>query len=368
MGRSRSRSRSRSSGSYSSSEDEEARQEREERRREEREEREHKRQQRRTAKKQQRLEEAVLEKAGTLMWRFSVPSPENVHEEDPFIISLRGKMPSTMKCADASTWDGEMGLELHLRAQFEVQDSIKILLKGKLVLDGEPRLFFRASCAATLGTAWMQLVSLGQVLLDATEAYVEVSVCARGMGVKLKGKSMPRTHNQTKAEETFKEFKRTIYGVERLAGNGNGMQYAEEGEAKGTWTEASSDFMRRERAALIKFHATRGLAATVMGSPDYHPNPCVLICPFGSCRCATRPSPSPLPTLLEPCPLLMLWLLCSSKGHRHLNSFSAVSQLYSHWQKKHSDNQAATVLAARWRLANELTEHGKRQLLNLKVP
>lgn len=62
--------------------------------------------------------------------------------------------------------------------------------------------------------------------------------------------------------------------------------------------------------------------------------------------------------------------MCSSKSHRHLNSFSAVSQLYRyiHWQKKHSDNQAATVLAARWRLANELTEHGKRQLLSLKVP
>jgi len=166
------------------------------------------------------------------------------------------------------------------------------------VLDGEPRLYFKASCSATLVTAWMELVSLGQLLIDATEAKVEVSIGARGIGVKLKGKSKPHTHKQTKTEETFTEFKRTIYGVERFAGDVDGMQYAEEGEAKGTWTAASSGFMQRERASLLKFHATRGLAAAVMGNPDYHASPCIIICPFGSC----------------------------SKAHRHLNSFSAALQ------------------------------------------
>ena len=56
--------------------------------------------------------------------------------------------------------------------------------------------------------------------------------------------------------------------------------------------------MQRERASLLKFHATRGLAAAVMGNPDYHASPCIIICPFGSCRCyRTRLTPSPSPTL-----------------------------------------------------------------------
>ena len=54
--------------------------------------------------------------------------------------------------------------------------------------------------------------------------------------------------------------------------------------------------------------SVRACAQAVMGDADYHPNPCVIICPFATCR----------------------------KAHYHLNGFSTVSQLYSHWQKKHT--------------------------------
>ena len=75
-----------------------------------------------------------------------------------------------------------------------------------------------------------------------------------------------------------------------------------------------------------------------MGDPDYHPNPVILVCP---------------------------WAASCGKAHRHLNGFSAVSQLYSHWQQQHKDNKAARVLEARWRLANDLTDHGKKKVPNL---
>ena len=81
--------------------------------------------------------------------------------------------------------------------------------------------------------------------------------------------------------------------------------------------------MRREKEGLAKFHETRGLCEAVMGDADYHPNPCVIVCPFATCK----------------------------KAHYHLNSFSTVSQLYSHWQKQHAKNKAARILEARWRLA-----------------
>ena len=59
--------------------------EREARARERREEREHKRAQRRADRKQERLEAAATKKAGALEWRFFIPPPENVVDEDPFL-------------------------------------------------------------------------------------------------------------------------------------------------------------------------------------------------------------------------------------------------------------------------------------------
>eukprot|EP00966_Prymnesium_polylepis_P058095 1345655-Prymnesium_polylepis.1 len=43
-------------------------------------------------------------------------------------------------------WKGELGLEAYLRSSSEIPDSIKMIsIKGKLLLDGEPRCFFKAS-------------------------------------------------------------------------------------------------------------------------------------------------------------------------------------------------------------------------------
>ena len=125
-------------------------------------------------------------------------------------------------------------------------------------------------------------MDLGKLLLDAKETKVEVAIVSMAIGKKLKGKSNPRTRKQQEAEETFRALK---------------LEVAKE------WTAAASDMMRCERGALAKFHAMRTLTKVVMGSADYHPNPCILICPF-----------------------------CALDGK--LNNFSAVSQLYSHWQHK----------------------------------
>ena len=68
-----------------------------------------------------------------------------------------------------------------------------------------------------------------------------------------------------------------------------------------------------------------------MGCADYHPNPCVLVCPFATCK----------------------------KSHRILNGIGAVSQLYSHWQQRHAENPAARKLEARWRLAQSPAGKGQ---------
>ena len=346
MPRSRSRSRS-SSDSYSSSEDEEERMEREARARERREEREHKRAQRRADRKQERLEAAATKKAGALEWRFFIPPPENVVDEDPFESVLRAKNFCTNWAGATAGVDSTCELEPHLRSQFEVPDTVKkIGLKGKVLLDGEVKLQFKVSDQRTLSTAHMQIVDLGEHLLNASEVKVKVEVVSMCIGVKLKGKSKPRTHKQEAAKETLKELKRAVYGhhlppVQLPSGTVPGapyMQYAAQGEQKGKWTAAASNIMRQERGTVIKFHDTRMLCGVVMGDPDYHPNPVILVCP---------------------------WAASCGKAHRHLNGFSAVSQLYSHWQQQHKDNKAARVLEARWRLANDLTDHGKKKVPNL---
>eukprot|EP00966_Prymnesium_polylepis_P298117 6888827-Prymnesium_polylepis.1 len=65
------------------------------------------------------------------------------------------------------------------------------------------------------------------------------------------------------------------------------------------------------------------LTEKVMGSAAYLHNACVLICPFEGDKC---------------------------KGPKHrLNGIGRVSQLYSHWQLCHKNNDAARVLEKRWR-------------------
>ena len=73
-------------------------------------------------------------------------------------------------------------------------------------------------------------------------------------------------------------------------------------------------------------HDARIVDAQVMGSADFHPNPCVLICPF-----AHEGN-------------------CGDNGKFRLNGPSRVSQLYSHWKVQHAGNPAAAILERRWRM------------------
>lgn len=366
------RSRSRSSSSSSDSEDSEERAEREAREAERREQRAYEKEQRRLAKqkkreadKQARIEEAAYEKAGTLGWTFYIPLPETVTDEEPFALTLRATKPrfSHLSIVDTQSWEGETGLEPYLRKNFlaEGDNKTKVGLKGKVLLNDEPKLFFKNVCdMPTLALVHNRIVELGQVLLDADRAKVDVQIYAMGKGKALKGKSQPRTHKQDATEAAFKALKHAVYHeinaellgpspqppdnqelAEWMVARGYAtdvqaamanleaqaqareqrraqfqaehaadpeLHYSLNGQQTGTWTAAASDLMRRDRVSLAKFHETRGLCEVVMGDADYHPNPCVLVCPFATCR----------------------------KAHYHLNGFSAVSQLYSHWQKKHA--------------------------------
>jgi hypothetical protein len=191
------------------------------------------------------------------------------------------------------------------------------------------------------------------MLLDAKVAKVQVEIISMRQGSKLKAKSKPRTRKQDESEIIFKSLKHAIYGeineellpqptqgpsddelitwmvargqaadrqeamaalaarrAEVQAARAHEIHYSLGNVQTGTWTAAASDIMRRDRTLIVKFHETRALCEVVMGDADYHPNPCILICPFATCR----------------------------KSHYHLNGFSAVSQLYSHWKKKHGSS------------------------------
>ena len=188
-------------------------------------------------------------------------------------------------------------------------DVKKICIKGVVTIDGAIKCHFKASDASTLFyNARLKVERLGQVLVDATIIYIDVTVAAAMLRLALRRKGV-RTDKQITDDTKFRAFKDTIYP---------GRKWAD-----GAWTAESSDFMRDEPDYMTKWADMRLLTKKVMGDADYHSNPCVLMCPFASCK----------------------------KSHRVLNSIGAVSQLYSHWQKKHAMNPAARELEARWRLA-----------------
>ena len=266
------------------------------------------------AKKKARLVQAATEKAGTLQWTFAIPAGGgDVEDEDPFVITMRAKKPPTAPAGvvDVQEW---APLETYLRTQFEVPDSVKKLkLKVVVRLDGEIKLRWTALDPTSLCTLLWEISDLGQLLLDATAAKVEASLISGDVGKKLKAKAKPRTREQEVANQKLKDFKGSVWG-----GTATTRSYT-----TGEWTTAASDIMRREHDYMAKYFEMRGATAKVMGCADYHPSPCVLICPFATCK----------------------------KSHRVLNGVSAVSQLYSHWKEGHKDNPAARVLEARWRLA-----------------
>ena len=81
---------------------------------------------------------------------------------------------------------------------FELQFACCIWLKLKIVLwlDCEIKLRWCALDQATLSNLHWQISDLGQLLLDVTTAKVEVSLVAGDIGIKLKGKTKPRTRQQ----------------------------------------------------------------------------------------------------------------------------------------------------------------------------
>lgn len=302
------------------------REEREQKERERREQKAYEKEQRRiaketarAAKEAARIEEAAIAAADNLAWKFFIPSDDKVDEGDevdePFELMLMAKKKAYHQAAvvDVQNWEA---LEVYLRAQFEVDDSIKrIKLVVKVELDGEVKLRSTASDGSTLANVHFNIVDLGKLLLDAKTVKVTASVAARQVGKKLKAKAKARSREQETATAKWKELKESIYGT----GSEGARSYT-----TGEWKAESSDIMRREHGYLTAFFDTRDLTAKVMGCADYHPAPSVLICPFEGCK----------------------------KGRRQLNGSGLVSQLFSHWQSKvHEDNPAAKKLEARWRLA-----------------
>ena len=345
MGRSRSRSRSSSSRSSSSSEDSVEREEREQKERERREQKAYEKEQRRVAKEQcraadkkARLEAAAIEKANSLVWNFSIPPEPDADLEDLLKLTLVAKKKAYMGAAvvDVQDW---AALEVYLRSQFEVDESIKrIKLAVQVELDGEVRLRSSAFDATTLGTVHFNIIDLGAVLLEATAIKITASVTSAVIGKKLKAKAKARTRKQEEASAKWNDLKKSIYGSTNLNNS----------YTTGTWKNESSDIMRREHDYMATYFETRALCEKaracgsppshptrphphtthtawdptlrekVMGCAEYHPNPCVLICPFEGCK----------------------------KGRRQLNGPGLVSQLYSHWQSKVCRHRAHAAAAA----------------------
>jgi hypothetical protein len=96
------------------------------------------------------VEERAYEKECTLLWTFFIPLPEGVVDEDPFELSLRASRPrfAPPSVVDTLSWDGEFGLHVYLRTNFLAADdsATKIGLKGKVLLDDEPSVYFNKVC------------------------------------------------------------------------------------------------------------------------------------------------------------------------------------------------------------------------------
>ena len=305
------------------------REEREQKERERREQKAYEKEQRRIAKEQDRIESKAIEKAGKLQWIISIPQEQGVVVEEPLEIQLGAKKKS-YAAADVVDMQSWAHLEVYLREQFEVPESVKrIKLKIIVELDGEPRVRSNAGDQSTLANVHQSIIDLGKLLLDAESIKVNASLVSADIGKKLKAVSKARTRAQEAAVAKFNDLKASIYGVVNH-GTGALLLPRRNSYTTGEWKVASTDIMRGEHDYMTKYMQMRDVTETVMGCADYHSNPCVLICPFASRKC--------------------------KKMHRQLNGVSAISQLYSHWQEVHKDNPAAQKLEARWRLALDNTD------------
>jgi hypothetical protein len=264
MVRSRSRSRS-SSRSSSSSEDSVEREEREQKERERREQKAYEKEQRRiakekarAAKEKARIEEAAIEKAFSLQWRFSIPQEDGADSEDFYEITLLAKKKAYHGSAVVDVQDWEK-LVVYLRDKFEIDDSIKrISLTVKVELEGEVKLRKKNVCdEVTLANMHADMIDLSVLLLEATEAKVFASISSLTTGKKLKAKVKERTRKQEEASAKWIELKKSIYGSTA------GTKF--NSYTTGRWTTESSDIMRREHNYMNTYYETRELSEKVMG-------------------------------------------------------------------------------------------------------
>ena len=106
------------------------REEREQKERERREQKAYEKEQRRIAKEQHRIESKAIEKAGKLQWIISIPQEQGVVVEEPLEIQLGAKKKSyaAAEVVDMQSW---AHLEVYLREQFEVPESVKLMGWGE---------------------------------------------------------------------------------------------------------------------------------------------------------------------------------------------------------------------------------------------
>ena len=176
----RGRSRSRSSSSSSSSEDSEERLEREREREFREQESQEKRAQKKAARKAEREraeakaqaereQHAAIERLGRATWRFTAAGDE---DDDCFSFGLRGKKPESgaffsAGIVDCTSWE-PLNDYLRLEQNFNIVDEKdKLLLKAKLEVDGEGRLFQAVRDATTLGTFWASCMDIGALIVEA---------------------------------------------------------------------------------------------------------------------------------------------------------------------------------------------------------
>ena len=174
--RSRSRSRSRSSSSYSS--DSEEREERDCQRESRREAREEKAREEKAAHKArreraaaaaqaEREQEEAVRRLGQASWRFVAAGDE---DEDCFSLQIRGRKPESLGFlgagVDCTSWQ-PLHDYLRLEDNFNVtNEKDKLLLKAKLEVDGEGRLFQGVRDATTLGTFWGGCMDMGALVAE----------------------------------------------------------------------------------------------------------------------------------------------------------------------------------------------------------
>ena len=116
-------------------------------------------------------------------------------------------------------------------------------------------------------------------------------------------------------------------------------------------TSQASEIVRRNPRLIHKFRPMQSLTEKVMGSADFMPNPCVIVCPFAGAGCAHgtfRMNGACKPSQVRPlaCPLA-----CPHTRFLPPPNVVCPRQLYSHWQHVHSGNPTARQLEARWRAA-----------------